>query len=71
MNKTTRNVSCFTRRALTLAVAAGLSAGVVTNSHAELTGFYEGETLEILTPWTPGGGADTWGRYVAATIGPF
>lgn len=71
MNKTTRNASCFTRRALTLTVAAGLSVGVVANSHAELTGFYDGETLEILTPWTPGGGADTWGRYISATIGPY
>lgn len=59
------------RTAVTLLTAAGLSLGATANVHAELNGFYEGETLEILTPWSPGGGADTWGRFVAGTLGPF
>lgn len=71
MYNTKRHTSRFARLSLSLVAASGLAVGVVANSHAELTGFYEGETLEILTPWTPGGGADTWGRYVAGTIGPF
>ncbi|SDL02740.1 Tripartite-type tricarboxylate transporter, receptor component TctC [Franzmannia pantelleriensis] len=71
MNNARHHASRFARHSLSLAVAAGLTFGVAANSHAELTGFYEGETLEILTPWAPGGGADTWGRYIAGTIGPF
>lgn len=59
------------RKIVLMLTAASISFGMVSQSHAELTGFYEGNTLEILTPWSPGGGADTWGRYVAANIGPF
>ncbi|QJQ96907.1 MULTISPECIES: tripartite tricarboxylate transporter substrate-binding protein [Halomonadaceae] len=59
------------RRAAMLIAAAGLALGAMSPAYAERTGFYDGETLEILTPWAPGGGADTWGRYIAATIGPF
>lgn len=51
--------------------ATALVVGVTANATAETTGFYNGKTLEVLIPWTPGGGADQWGRYVAATIGPF
>ncbi|MDW5377391.1 tripartite tricarboxylate transporter substrate-binding protein [Halomonas sp. HP20-15] len=64
------------RLAAILLAAAGLSLGVATTAtaqaeQAELNGFYDDETLEILTPWSPGGGADTWGRFVAATLPPY
>lgn len=71
MNNSRRHTSRVIRHALSLTVATGLTIGTTATANAELTGFYEGETLEILTPWTPGGGADTWGRYVAATISPY
>lgn len=61
----------FGRAAATLFAAAGVSLGVASTAQAELNGFYDGETLEILTPWAPGGGADTWGRFIAGTMGPF
>lgn len=49
-----------------------LSISIAASSHAEeLTGFYDDETLVILTPWAPGGGADIWARYIASTIGPY
>lgn len=59
------------RRIMTLLAATGLTLGMAAQSQAEISGFYEGKTLEVLIPWTPGGGADQWGRYVAATIGPY
>ena len=59
------------RRAMAVLAATGLTLGIAAESPAEVTGFYEGKTLEVLIPWAPGGGADQWGRYIAATLGPY
>src|SRR5690554_8215490 len=59
------------RRAMAVLAATGLTLGIAAESPAEVTGFYEGKTLEVLIRWATGGGADQWGRYVAATLGPY
>ena len=43
-----------------MALALGALAGTVSAQ-----GYYEGETLEIIVPFSPGGGTDTWARLVA------
>ena len=54
----------FTRRAaLTAAAACAVALAAPSASHAQAN--FEGETVEWLIPFSPGGGSDTWARFNA------
>jgi tripartite-type tricarboxylate transporter receptor subunit TctC len=54
----------FTRRAaLTAAAACVVAAAAPSSSQAQAS--FEGETIEWLIPFSPGGGSDTWARFNA------
>lgn len=54
---------------LALAVAAALVGSELFNRHSSTAdGDFEGETVEVLIPLAPGGGTDTWARFVGQEL---
>lgn len=55
--------------ALAALVAAGLSTGGASSSHArDVEAFYKGKTLELIVGYGPGGGYDVYARHLARHI---
>jgi tripartite-type tricarboxylate transporter receptor subunit TctC len=54
---------------LALAVAAAVVGSELFNRHSSTAdGDFEGETVEVLIPLAPGGGTDTWARFVGQEL---
>ncbi len=52
-----------------LAVAAAVVGSGLFNRHSSTAdGDFKGETVEVLIPLAPGGGTDTWGRFVGQEL---
>ncbi len=58
-------------------LAAGLAAvlatayGAAPQPAAAQTGYFAGKTIELIVPYAPGGGADRFGRAIAANLGKY
>jgi tripartite-type tricarboxylate transporter receptor subunit TctC len=52
-----------------LTLAAFLGASTLAATAALADEYYEGQTIRIMIPFSPGGGTDTFGRLIAAHLG--